>query len=105
MNVGAPPEFCRWYPVSEIGERAPQTPGVFQLKIPAGLIDYPGGKSAMVHYGAGPDVRAAALAADFDPSWLCRHAETANPGAAAALLSELLARFERRFGSAPRAAG
>lgn len=94
-------EFCRWYPATEIAERAPRRPGVYQLKIAAGLIDYPGGKSAMVGYGAGPDVRAAALAARPDPAWLCRHVETADPAAAATLLSELLARFEQRFGARP----
>jgi hypothetical protein len=95
------PEFCRWYPVAEIAERAPAAPGVYQLKIAHGLVDYPRGKSAMVGYGAGPDVRAAALAGVVDPGWLCRHVETASAAAAATLLSELLARFVRRFGAAP----
>lgn len=97
-------EFGRWYPVAEIEARAPAAPGVYQLKIASGLVDYPRGKSAMVGYGAGPDVRAAALAADPEPGWMCRHVETDSAAAAATLLSELSARFERRFGATPRAA-
>lgn len=95
-------QFCPWYPASAITARAPQAPGVFQLKIASGLIDYPRGKSAMVAYGAGADVRAAALAAAADPGWMCRHVETGDAAAAAVLLSDLLARFTQRFGTRPQ---
>ena len=94
-------QFCPWYPATEIAERTPAGPGVFQLKIARGLLEYPRGKSAMVAYGAGDDLRAAALAAAVDSSLLCRHVETGDAGAAEALLAELTDRFIRRFGRAP----
>ncbi len=53
--------FSTWRPIDALGE-APQAPGVFQVKIEGPLIDYPRGKSAMVYYGAGPDLRAALVA-------------------------------------------
>jgi hypothetical protein len=97
--------FCPWYPLDEATQRAPRQPGVYQVKVPAGLLDYPGGKSAMIHYGAGPDLAAAlgAFASQHPGSgWLARHQAdgraAASPGA---LLAELLGQFERRFGSAP----
>ena len=93
--------FCPWYPVSEIAERTPARPGVFQLKIATGLIEYPRGKSAMVGYGGGPDVRAATLGARPEEAWMCRHLETADAASARALLAELTERFVQRFGRGP----
>lgn len=100
-------QFVPWYPLSEAGQWAPASPGVFQVRVREGLLDYPRGKSAMVYYGAGDDVRAEAeaLAAAYpDRDWLCRHAvdmtawERENPRLACELYLE---RFRARFGSPP----
>jgi hypothetical protein len=99
--------FCPWYPLSESPALAPAGPGVFQMRIRSGLIDYPTGKSAMIHYGASRDVRAAVAelaARHSDRDWLCRHsddmttAETSDPDRA---LATLVLQFERRFGAPP----
>ena len=69
-------KFGRWYPLAEAAAHAPAGPGVFQIRIADGLLDYPRGKSAMLHYQAAADVRAAASAfADRHGhrAWLCRH--------------------------------
>ncbi len=96
--------FCRWYPLADAATSAPNRPGVFQVRVADGLLDYPRGKSAMIAYRAAPDVRAAA--ADFaaehpEEPWLCRHLEEA-PRDPAGVLEDLKARFRRRFGSPPR---
>lgn len=100
--------FVSWYPLAEAGEHAPPTPGVFQIRVRAGLVDYPRGKSAMIYYGWGREVRAAAtafLAAHPGADWLCRHAvqmsewELDHP---AAVAGQFVERFEARFGSPPR---
>jgi hypothetical protein len=80
---------------------------VFQVRVAEGLVDYPRGKSAMIHYAAALDVRAAA--ADFAAAhpgapWWCRH--TIEPAAlapddAAALAARLLGDFTARFGTSP----
>lgn len=97
--------FCPWYPLVEAQTHAPARPGVFQVRLASGLIDYPTGKSAMVHYQHGADVRAAATAfADRypDAGWLCRHLEEAIDAAGAGSLHAQLEReFTRRFGTAP----
>jgi hypothetical protein len=103
--------FVPWYPLAEAARRAPATPGVFQVRVRTGLVDYPRGKSAMLHYGAGRDVRAAAAAfaaacarSHPEGDWLCRHAvelsawELEHPEAACELLVE---RFRARFGAPP----
>lgn len=99
------PDFCRWYPLAEAGEHAPAVAGVLQVRVAHGtLLDYPGGKSAMIHYAAADDLRAAATAlaaAQPGTDWLCRHTDgaVADPPA---LLAELLRMFVRRFGTPPR---
>lgn len=90
----------------------PPSPGVFQLRIEQGLLDYPRGKSAMVAYGAGPDVRRAL--SDFLRSdggsraralgrLLLRWA-VPDPGKdPLAALERLHQRFNEQFGSLPLA--
>ena len=97
------PSFGRWYPLREAAAHAPAAPGVLQLRLATGLRDYPRGKSAMLHYEAAVDVRAAAFAlavAHPDVDWVCRHTvgAVADP---AALAAELLRMFTTRFGAAP----
>jgi hypothetical protein len=96
--------FCPWYPLAEAAAHAPAGEGVLQLRIADGLVDYPRGKSAMVHYEHARDVRAAALAlAVRHPGTLCRHLEI-DPGDAvdyAAIHAKLRDEFVRRFGAPP----
>jgi hypothetical protein len=100
--------FGRWYPLEEAAENAPAGPGVMQVRLASGLIDYPTGKSAMIHYEAAADLpHAAAELALAHPGreWLCRFADAA-PGTGAvpgadAMLTELLTLFRRRFGAPP----
>ena len=89
--------FCPWYPLTDAHACAPAEPGMLQLRLADGLIDYPRGKSAMVHYALVPDVRAAAIAL-ARPGLLCRHLEGGDPRETYA---RLLAEFERRFGAPP----
>ena len=99
--------FVPWYPLAEAGDHAPAAPGVFQVRVRSGLIEYPRGKSAMIHYQAAADVRAAALelaAAHPGADWLCRHAEEMSAWELAHprdVLDRLLDRFLRRFGAPP----
>jgi hypothetical protein len=99
------PDFCRWYPLADAAARAPAAPGVLQVRAAHGtLLDYPGGRSAMIHYAAADDLRAAATAlaaAHPGVDWLCRHTDgdVADPPA---LLGELLRLFVHRFGTPPR---
>jgi hypothetical protein len=98
--------FCPWYPLADAATHAPATEGVFQVKVAEGLLDYPSGKSAMVHYEHAADVRAAATAlaaAHADRALLCRHLEI-EAGAAvdlAAFHAKVREEFIRRFGSPP----
>lgn len=90
---------------------APAGPGVFQVRVADGLVDYPRGKSAMVHYEAAGDVRAAATAfaeRHAGAPWWCRHVIEPEvlPAPAAAELAERLVRdFASRFGRAPAPPG
>jgi hypothetical protein len=99
--------FCPWYPLSSAAAFAPATPGVYQVKIASGLIDYPTGRSAMIHYGAARDVRSAVselAAVHRDRGWLCRHSDEMTAAEAEhpeRTLADLLGQFERRFGSPP----
>jgi hypothetical protein len=96
--------FCPWYPLDEAGAHAPAGPGVFQVRLPAGLLDYPTGKSAMVHYELAEDVRAAATQyaeAHAQRGWLCRHTVEID-GDLAVLHARLVRDFRARFGAAPR---
>jgi len=82
----------------------PAGPGVLQVRRERGLVVYPRGKSAMVHYAAAADLRAAAraiAAAHPGAAWLvrCNREPVADPEAAAA---RLIAEFVARFGAAPR---
>ena len=100
--------FCPWYPLADAAAHAPAGEGVLQLRIAEGLLDYPRGKSAMVHYEHASDVRTAAvaLARRHGPrDLLCRHLEI-EPGDAvdyAATYAKLRDEFVRRFGAAPGA--
>jgi hypothetical protein len=98
--------FCSWYPLAEAAGHAPAGEGVFQVRVAEGLLDYPGGKSAMVHYEHTRDVCAAATALSArhaGRALLCRHLEI-EPGEAvdlAAFHAKVLGEFVRRFGSPP----
>jgi len=99
--------FCPWYPLASGVDHAPRSPGVFQIRIATGLIDYPTGKSAMVHYEAASDLHAAVAAfagAHPDRDWLCRHTVEMSPRAVEdvdGLYRTLVRDFTTRFGSAP----
>ena len=99
--------FGRWHRLDQAAAEAPSGPGLFQLKVARGLIDYPTGKSAMIRYGAAADLRAAvAELASAHPGrdWMCRFSEEMSPREAAdpeAVLADLVATFRRRFGAAP----
>ena len=101
--------FGPWYPLAEAGDRAPAAEGVLQLRLASGLIDYPRGKSAMVHYAHAGDVRAAAIAwagAHGAEGIVCRHLiESDGATTPGALYAKVLAEFERRFGAVPRFPG
>lgn len=100
-------KFGSWYPLAEAGDNAPPAPGVLQVRVADGLVDYPRGKSAMIHYEAALDVRATATrlaAAHPGAPWWCRH--TVEPAALApaeaeALAAKLLRDFTARFGREP----
>jgi hypothetical protein len=94
-------DFVHWYALRDAGEHAPAGPGVLQIKIPAGLLTYPTGKSAMVHYASSQNLqeevtRLAAEHAELD--FLCRHQSSEQP---AVLLDFVQTQFLRRFGTAP----
>lgn len=98
--------FCRWYPLAAAADHAPPREGVLQLRLAEGLVDYPRGKSAMVHYAHAADVRAAAAALAEQHAaralW-CRHLEHAGDASVdlRAIHAKLHADFVRRFGAAP----
>lgn len=98
--------FGPWYPLGEARDRAPAAEGVWQLRLASGLLDYPRGKSAMVHYAYAIDVRAAALAwADTHGSdgIVCRHLiEIDGSTDLMAFCARLADEFMRRFGAPPR---
>ena len=97
--------FGLWYPLASAGEHAPAEPGILQLRLASGLLDYPRGKSAMVHYAHAPDVRAAALALATgreDERLVCRHLiEIDGATDLGTFHAKLRAEFIRRFGSPP----
>ena len=98
--------FGSWYPLAEAGDLAPVTAGMLQLRLAAGLLDYPHGKSAMVHYEHAGSVRAAAMAwasAHGAAGIVCRHLiETDAATDQAAFCAKLSDEFVRRFGAPPR---
>lgn len=101
--------FGPWYPLADARDLAPAAEGVLQLRLASGLLDYPRGKSAMVHYAHAEDVRAAAVAwvaAHGAGGIVCRHLiEGDGATAPAALYAKLRDEFVRRFGAAPRFPG
>jgi hypothetical protein len=100
--------FCPWYGLDEVDRHAPPTRGVFQVRVPTGLLAYPTGQSAMVHYELADDLRAAgsAFAARFaGRGWLCRHTiemSSADEAGLDAFWERLLRDFRVRFGASPR---
>jgi hypothetical protein len=100
--------FGPWYPLADARDLAPAAEGVLQLRLASGLLDYPRGKSAMVHYEHADDVRAAALAwaaAHGADGIVCRHLIESGGAAAPALYAKVVDEFVRRFGSPPRLPG
>jgi hypothetical protein len=97
--------FCRWYPLADAAGHAPAAPGVLQVRVAEGLIDYPAGRSAMVHYEHATDVRdrALALAAAYPGRALwCRHLDPEGETVdLEAFHARVLGEFVRRFGTAP----
>lgn len=86
--------------------RVPAGESVLQLRVAEGLIDYPSGKSAMVHYAHTVDAVAvaAALARTYrDRGLWCRHLEREGDRDSDLALfhAKLLQDFVRRFGRAP----
>ena len=99
--------FGRWYPLDDGARLAPAGPGVFQVRLAAGLRAYPTGRSAMVHYQVAADVRAAVTAfaaANPGRGWLCRHTVDLTPEDADdidAFFARLVRDFRARFGTEP----
>ena len=98
--------FCPWYPLADAAAHAPATEGVLQLRVAEGLLEYPTGKSAMVHYEHAEDVRARATAlaaAHPEAGLLCRHLEIEGDERVdlAAFHAKVREEFVRRFGSPP----
>jgi hypothetical protein len=97
--------FGPWYPLAEAEAQAPAGEGVLQVRLATGLLDYPRGKSAMVHYAHAPDLRAAAralAAAHPGEALVCRHLiEVPDATDLAAFCAKLRAEFVRRFGRVP----
>jgi len=99
--------FGDWTEPAAAEVTAPAEPGVFQVRVKAGLLAYPRGKSAMLFYGAAQDLRAgiAAFRLQVVPRW--EQPETAlwirwkparDPDAA---LRAYLDLFQGRFGALP----
>ena len=97
--------FCRWYPLAEAAAHAPAGEGVLQLRVAEGLVDYPSGKSAMVHYEHAADVRETAVAlagTHADRDLWCRHLDREGEEVdLRAFHAKLLSEFVRRFGREP----
>jgi hypothetical protein len=94
--------FTSWYPAEQIAELAPPRAGVFQVRAEQ-LREYPTGRSAMVHYGCGDDLRAAMLewaTANGFAGARYRHADVLTRQPADALAT-LISRFVSRFGAPP----
>ena len=98
--------FCPWYPLAEAITHAPAREGVLQLRVAEGLLDYPEGKSAMVHYEHAADIHTTTttLARAHDgAALLCRHLEI-EPGETVdlrAFHAKVRDEFIRRFGAPP----
>jgi hypothetical protein len=101
--------FTPWYPLAEAEQRAPAARGMLQLRLAAGLVDYPRGKSAMVHYAVADDVRVEAVrfaTGHHGPQLWCRHLDTEGAVVDVTLFFDRVMReFERRFGAPPALPG
>jgi hypothetical protein len=101
--------FCAWYPLDDAGRHAPPAPGVFQVRVPqeAGLLRYPTGQSAMIHYQLADDVHAAAVRFAEEHAgrgWLCRHTiEMTERDDLPVFHARLVRDFATRFGAEPGA--
>jgi hypothetical protein len=97
--------FGPWYPLAEAADHAPIEPGILQLRLATGLLDYPKGKSAMVHYAHVEDLRASALGlAATHPGavFVCRHLiEIDRATDLGTFYAKLRDEFVRRFGTPP----
>lgn len=96
--------FCSWYTAEEIAARAPEGPGVFQVRV-AELLRYPKGRSAMIHYGHGEALRETMQAwaeARGPADARYRHAEELGSRTPAQALARIESRFVDRFGERPR---
>ncbi len=96
--------FCPWYPLADAALHSPLGEGVLQVRLERGLLDYPTGKSARVHYAYAHDLRAVAraLATAHPQGYLCRHLEEADPAVdLAAFHAKVREEFVRRFGAEP----
>jgi hypothetical protein len=99
-------QFGSWYPLAEAEAHAPAGETVLQLRLAEGLIDYPRGKRAMVHYEHAADGSAAARLLGeryVGRALLCRHLEIADGIAVdvAAFYAKVRGDFVRRFGAPP----
>ena len=77
---------------------------MLQVRLATGLVEYPTGKSAMVHYENAVDVRAAATALaarHAGEDLLCRHLEIQPDEPVSSFHAKLVGEFTRRFGSPP----
>jgi hypothetical protein len=101
--------FGPWYPLADARDLTPAEEGMLQLRLASGLLDYPRGKSAMVHYEHATDLRAAALAwaaTHGSDGIVCRHVIEADAATdLAAFCAKVSDDFVRRFGASPRFAG
>jgi hypothetical protein len=101
--------FGPWYPLADARDLTPAAEGMLQLRLASGLLDYPRGKSAMVHYEHATDLRVAALAwsaAHGSSGIVCRHLiETEAAADLAAVCARFSQDFVQRFGAPPRLAG
>lgn len=102
--------FGPWIPLARALESAAEGPGLFQLRVLSGLRRFPRGRSAMVAYGGGDELRGAlgaflageggARARACGPL-LCRFAAPDLGRGAAEALAQLRRRFVEQFGAAP----
>ncbi len=98
-------KFGPWYPLDTAQKHAPAAPGVLQVRLASGLVDYPRGKSAMLWYEHALDVRAAALAlaaAHGRTDLVCRHLIEFDAATdLGTFCAKLRTEFVRRFGLPP----
>jgi hypothetical protein len=100
--------FGRWEPLDTAA--APPGPGLFQARRAEGLIDYPKGKSAMIHYGADDTEVGVALnryrdavpPAERAHVWV-RFAPPERHQSPSETLERSLRQFAARFGARPLA--